>query len=53
MTTMQLECFLAVAETLSFAKAAGKLSVTQPAVTQQIRALEEEWMCSCLSVQRG
>ncbi len=42
MTTMQLECFLAVAETLSFAKAAGKLSVTQPAVTQQIRALEEE-----------
>lgn len=42
MTTMQLECFLAVAETLSFAKAANQLNVTQPAVTQQIRALEEE-----------
>lgn len=42
MTTMQLECFLAVAETLNFAKAAGQLNVTQPAVTQQIRSLEEE-----------
>ncbi len=42
MTTMQLECFLAVAETLNFAKAANQLNVTQPAVTQQIRGLEEE-----------
>ena len=42
MTTMQLECFLAVAETLNFAKAAGQLNVTQPAVTQQIHSLEEE-----------
>lgn len=42
MTTMQLECFLAVAETLNFARAALKLNVTQPAVTQQIRSLEEE-----------
>ena len=42
MTTMQLECFLAVTETLNFAKAASQLNVTQPAVTQQIRTLEEE-----------
>ena len=42
MTTMQLECFLEVAETLNFAKAAARLNVTQPAVTQQIRSLEEE-----------
>ena len=37
---MQLACFLAVAETLSFARAAEQLHVTQPAVTQQIHSLE-------------
>ena len=42
MNTMQLECFLAVAETLNFAKAAQQLNVTQPAVTQQIHSLEQE-----------
>ena len=34
--------FLAVAETLSFARAAESLHVTQPAVTQQIHSLEKE-----------
>ena len=42
MNTTQLTCFLTVAETLNFAKAAQQLHVTQPAVTQQIHALEEE-----------
>ena len=42
MNTMQLACFLTVAETLNFARAAEQLHVTQPAVTQQIRSLEEE-----------
>ncbi len=42
MNTFQLTCFLTVAETLSFAKAAKLLNVTQPAVTHQIHALEEE-----------
>ena len=42
MNTMQLDCFLAVAETLSFARAAERLHVTQPAVTQQIHSLEAE-----------
>ncbi len=42
MNTMQLSCFLAVAETLSFARAAERLHVTQPAVTQQIHSLETE-----------
>lgn len=42
MNTMQLACFLAVAETLSFARAAEQLHVTQPAVTQQIHSLESE-----------
>lgn len=42
MNTMQLMCFLTVAETLNFARAAEQLNVTQPAVTQQIRSLEDE-----------
>ena len=42
MNTMQLACFLKVAETLNFARAAEQLHVTQPAVTQQIHSLEAE-----------
>ena len=42
MNTFQLTCFLTLAETLSFAKAARLLNVTQPAVTHQIHSLEEE-----------
>lgn len=42
MNTMQLECFLAVAESLNFARAAEKLHITQPAVTHQIHTLETE-----------
>jgi DNA-binding transcriptional LysR family regulator len=42
MNTFQLTCFLTVAETLSFAKAAKLLNVTQPAVTHQIHSLEDE-----------
>ncbi len=42
MTIFQIECFLAVAEHLNFAKAAEQLNVSQPAITRQIRTLEEE-----------
>lgn len=42
MNTFQLECFLAVAETLNFGRAADKLNVTQPAITHQIQTLESE-----------
>lgn len=42
MNTFQLDCFIQVAETLSFARAAERLNVTQPAVTHQIHSLEEE-----------
>lgn len=42
MNSFQLTCFLTVAETLSFARSAERLSVTQPAVTHQIRSLETE-----------
>ena len=37
-----LEAFLAVCEARSMAAAAKKLSLTQPAISAQIRALEEE-----------
>ncbi len=42
MNIFQLTCFLAVANTLSFARAAVHLNVTQPAVTHQIKSLESE-----------
>ena len=42
MNTVQLECFLAVAEYLNFSRAADFLKITQPAVSHQITSLEEE-----------
>lgn len=42
MNTFQLECFLTVVETLNFAKAAQIMNITQPAVTKQIKNLEDE-----------
>ena len=37
-----LECFLEVVNTLNFAKAAERLNVSQPTVTNHIKSLEEE-----------
>lgn len=42
MNTTQLECFLAVAETLNFSKAASLVNISQPAVSHQISSLEAE-----------
>lgn len=42
MNIFQLECFLSVANTLSFAKAAEQLNVSQPTITHQIKTLENE-----------
>ena len=42
MNTVQLECFLAVAEYLNFSKAADFFKITQPAVSHQITSLEDE-----------
>jgi DNA-binding transcriptional LysR family regulator len=42
MNIFQLNCFLSVADCLSFAKAARKMNISQPAITHQIKALEEE-----------
>lgn len=42
MNIFQLECFLAVAGCLNFARAAEEMHVSQPAVTHQIKTLEGE-----------
>lgn len=42
MNTFQLDCFLAVSTHLNYARAAEELSMSQPAVTRQIQALEAE-----------
>ena len=43
MTIRQLEYYLTAAQTLSFTKTARQFFISQSAVTQQIRALEEEF----------
>lgn len=42
MNTIQLECFVTVAEYLNFSKASQVLKITQPAVSHQIQTLEKE-----------
>lgn len=42
MNTFQLSCFLAVANSLSFVRAAEQMNVSQPAITHQIKMLEGE-----------
>ena len=42
MNTTQLECFMEVANFLNFSRAAQRLNITQPAVSHQINALENE-----------
>jgi DNA-binding transcriptional LysR family regulator len=42
MNIFQLNCFLAAADTLNFAQAAQRMNISQPAVTHQIKTLEEE-----------
>ena len=41
LTLRQLQCFAAVASNLSYTKAARELHLTQPAVSMQIRQLEQ------------
>lgn len=42
MNTTQLQCFLVVADFLNFSRAAEHLRITQPAVSHQIKTLEDE-----------
>lgn len=48
MNTMQLNCFVEVAAQLSFSKAAEALHASQPTVSHQIQALEDELGCALL-----
>lgn len=48
MNSMQLSCFVEVASTLSFSKAADHLHVSQPTVSHQVRSLEAELGCALL-----
>jgi DNA-binding transcriptional LysR family regulator len=50
MELRQLRYFITVAEHLNFTKAAKKLFVAQPAVSQQIASLEKEIGLNCLNV---
>ncbi|NNJ31890.1 LysR substrate-binding domain-containing protein [Lacrimispora defluvii] len=43
MLNFRMETFLAVCRHMNFTKAAGELNITQPAVSQHIRYLEEEY----------
>ena len=49
MELRHLRYFVAVAEALSFRKAAGRLSVSEPAVSQQVADLEDELGLSLLN----
>ena len=42
MNTVQLECFVTLSRTLNFMLTAKEMHITQPAVSKQIRTLEEE-----------
>ena len=42
MNTAQLECFVSLANTLNYVRTADQLGLTQPAVSKQIKSLENE-----------
>ncbi|MEU1022315.1 LysR family transcriptional regulator, partial [Streptomyces sp. NPDC005904] len=53
MQFQQLHYFVAVAETRHFTRAAEKVHVSQPSLSQQIRALEKELGAELFSRARG
>ena len=53
MTTDQLKNFLAVAESINFHKASENIYIAQPALSRQIKNLEEEMVLSYLTEQKS
>ena len=53
MTIIQLEYLLAVANCGSFSLAAEHCFVTQPSLSMQVKALEEELAWCCSTVRRS
>lgn len=51
MTDFRLHSFLAVCRAGSYSRAAGQLNITQPAVSQHIRYLEEELECRLFTLR--
>ena len=52
-TSSQIQCFLAAVETMSFTQAAQRMYLSQPGLSRQICALEQELGCSLLERGRG
>ena len=53
MELRHLRYFVAVAETLSFSRAAQRLHLTQPALSRQVRDVEDELGCELFLRTRG
>ncbi|HIY20838.1 MAG TPA: LysR family transcriptional regulator [Candidatus Flavonifractor merdigallinarum] len=51
MLDSRLHTFLTLCQTMNYTRAAERLCITQPAVTHQIRALEEHYGCRLFSYQ--
>lgn len=51
MLDFRVKTFLTVCETMNFTRAADRLHVTQPAVSQHIRYLEKEYQVKLFSYQ--
>ena len=52
MIDFRLETFVCLCETMNYRAAAEKLNITQPAVSQHIRSLEQHYGCRLFSYDR-
>ena len=49
MNTKQLEYVIAISEEKSFSRAADRLLVTQPALSQQVKSWKKSWVPNCFA----